>query len=199
MALCLVLLVLQGTGGSAQEPASNVGLSAVGAVGILGGVGQLERSSTGEEGGILVDFGWLRGPQVRLQGELSMLRGRLSESVEVEDTTYTGDWYDLTVGATVLIMGGGPTWRIAPYALASVGVHALSSTFGSPVLDRRYNTNRFGSQFGAGLRTWVGSSGRSGIFVEVRRVIADEVNRTVVRGGYLYYLGDLVRHPAAPP
>jgi hypothetical protein len=96
-------------------------------------------------------------------------------------------------------MGGGPTWRIAPYALASVGVHALSSTFGSPVLDRRYNTNRFGSQFGAGLRTWVGSSGRSGIFVEVRRVIADEVNRTVVRGGYLYYLGDLVRHPAAPP
>jgi hypothetical protein len=192
------LLVLPVTWASAQEPSSNVGVSSVGAVGVFGGVGQLERSSTGEEGGILADLGWLRGRQVRLQGELSMLRGRLSESVEVEDTTYTGYWYDLTVGATVLVMGGGPTWRIAPYALVGVGIHALSSTFGSPVLDRRYNTNRFGSQFGAGLRTWVGSGGHSGIFVEVRRVIADEVNRTVVRGGYLYYLGDLVRQPSTP-
>jgi hypothetical protein len=74
VALGLVLLVLSGTRSSAQEPSSNVGVSSVGAVGVFGGVGQLERSSTGEEGGILADLGWLRGRQVRLQGELSMLR-----------------------------------------------------------------------------------------------------------------------------
>jgi hypothetical protein len=90
-------------------------------------------------------------------------------------------------------MGGGPASRIAPYVLAGIGVHALSSTFGTAVLDQRYNTNRFGTELGAGLRGWVGGGGHRGIFVEVRRVIADEVNRTVLRGGALFFLGDLVR------
>lgn len=192
-AIGLGFLVFPATRAVAQDPTSHLGLPAIGAVGIFGGSGRLERSSRGQEGGILVDFGWLRGRQVRLQAELSMLRGRLTETVVAEDSTYTDNWFDLTLGATVVVMGGGPSWRIAPYLLAGAGVHALSSNFGTPALDRRYNTNRFGSQFGAGLRTWMGGGGHNGLFVEVRRVIADEVNRTVIRGGYLYYLGDLVR------
>ena len=74
----------------------------------------------------------------------------------------------------------------------SAGSDALSSTFRTVVLDRRYNANRFGSHIGAGLRLRFGGS-RTGIFVEGRRIIADEVDRTAFRFGGLILMGDLHR------
>ena len=69
------------------------------------------------------------------------------------------------------------------------GMHTLVYT---AELDRRYNANRFGSHLGAGVRFRIGSS-RQAVFAEARRVIADEVNRTVVRIGGLLLMGDLYR------
>jgi hypothetical protein len=72
-------------------------------------------------------------------------------------------------------------------------VHALSSTFGVVELDERYNANPFGVDVAAGLRAWVSSSGRAGLFVEGRRVIAANVNANVLRVGALVFYRDLVR------
>ena len=175
----------------AQVPTANVGLHAVGAVGVYGGPVRLERESRGQEGGLLLDLGWLRGRSIRLQGELSILRASLTEYVEVEASTFRGDYYDRSGGVTAIWLASH-TAQVSPYALAGLSVHALSSAFRTVVLDRRYNANRFGSQIGAGLRLRFGGA-RTAIFVEGRRIIADEVDRTVFRFGGLILMGDLHR------
>ena len=177
--------------GGAQVQTANVGLHAVGAVGIHGGFARLERSSEGQEGGLLLDIGWLRGQSLRLQTEVSVLRGTLSEYVELEDSTFRGDYYDLSGSLTAIWLTSHKS-KVSPYALAGISVHALSSAFQTAVLDQRYNANRFGSQIGAGIRLRLGNS-RQALFVEARRVIADQVDRTVVRAGGLVLLGDLFR------
>lgn len=174
-----------------QVQTANVGLHAVGAIGIQGGFARLERSSTGREGGLLLDLGWLRGQSLRLQSEVSILRGTLSEYVEVEDSTFSGDYYDLS-GSLTMIWLTSHTAKVSPYALGGLSVHALSSAFQTVSLDRRYNANRFGSHIGAGIRLRLGGT-RQALFVEARRVIADEVDRSVVRLGGLVLLGDLHR------
>jgi hypothetical protein len=175
----------------AQVPTANVGLHAVGAIGIHGGFARLERSSKGQEGGLLLDVGWLRGQSLRLQTELSVLRATLTEFVELEDSTFRGDYYDLSGSLTAIWMTSH-TSGVSPYALAGISVHALSSAFQTAVLDQRYNANRFGSQIGVGLRLRLGNS-RQALFVEGRRIIADQVDRTLVRAGGLVLLGDLHR------
>ena len=174
---------------SAQTPSTNVGLHAVGAVGLYGGSARIERSSRGTEGGFLLDLGWLRGRSLRLQGELSILRASLTEFVEQEDSTFHGDYFDLS-GSVTAIWLTSHNAKVSPYALAGLSIHALSSAFHTVVLDRRYNANRFGSHVGAGIRVRVGDS-RQALFVEGRRVIADEVDRTVFRFGGLVLMGDL--------
>jgi hypothetical protein len=176
---------------SVQAQTANVGLQAVGAVGIHGGFARLERSSDGQEGGLLLDLGWLRGQSLRLQTEVSVLRGTLTEYVEVEDSTFHGDYYDLS-GSVTAVWLASHTAKVSPYALAGISVHALSSAFQTAVLDQRYNANRFGSQIGAGIRLRFGSS-RQALFFEGRRIIADQVDRTVMRFGGLVLLGDLYR------
>lgn len=175
----------------AQTPESNVGLHAVGAVGVFGGPARLERASRGREGGLLLDLGWLRGRSLRLQGELSILRASLTEYVELEDSTFHGDYFDLSGGVTAIWLASHSA-KVSPYALAGVSVHALSSAFQTAVLDQRYNANRFGSHIGAGLRLRFGGS-RTTLFVEGRRIIADEVDRSVLRFGGLVLMGDLYR------
>ena len=176
---------------SAQAQTANVGLHAVGAIGILGGFARLERSSKGQEGGLLLDVGWLRGQSVRLQTELSVLRGTLTEFVELEDSTFRGDYYDLSGSMTAIWLTSRNS-KVSPYVLAGISIHALSSAFQTAVLDQRYNANRFGSQIGAGIRLRLGSS-RQALFFEGRRIIADQVDRTVIRAGGLVLLGDLYR------
>ena len=172
-----------------QSPPSNLGLPAVAAIGVHGGIARLERSTNGQEAGLLLDLGWLRGRRVRLQGEVAFLRASLTEYMTLEDSTFSGDYYDLSAGATAVWLIAGDS-RVSPYALAGFAVHALSSAFQNSVLDLRYNANRFGSHIGAGLRVRLGSS-RQAVFAEARRVIADEVDRTVVRFGVLVLMNDL--------
>lgn len=175
----------------AQAPSSNLGLTALGGAGVYAGSGWMERHGRGEEGGFLVDVGWLRGRSVRLQAELGLLHAGLTEYFLVDDETYSGDYWDLTGSLVAIVLLGGPDRRVAPYVLGGVGVHALSSQLSQSVLVQRYNANRFGSQVGAGMRFRLGDSGRRGAFIELRRVIADEVMRTVFRAGALLFLGDL--------
>ena len=182
---------MQTLAAGAQAPTANVGLQAVGAVGLYGGPARLERASRGREGGLLLDLGWLRGRSLRLQGELSVLRASLTEYVELEDSTFRGDYFDLSGSVTALWLTSHDS-KVSPYALAGVSVHALSSAFQTAVLDQRYNANRFGSHIGAGLRLRFGGS-RTAVFVEGRRVIADEVDRSVFRFGGLILMGDLHR------
>jgi hypothetical protein len=175
----------------AQEPVSNLGLPAVAAVGFHGGFARLERSSKGEEAGLLLDLGWVRGRSVRLQGEVAFLRATLTETLVVEDSTFHGDYFDLSAGVSAIWLASTDA-GVSPYALVGAAVHALSSTFGNSVLDQRYNANRFGSHVGAGIRLRIGSS-RQALFAEARRVIADHVDRTEVRFGGLVLMGDLYR------
>ena len=175
----------------AQDRSTNLGLPAISAIGFHGGVARLERSHKGQEAGTLLDLGWLRGRSVRLQGEVSFLRASLTEYMELEDSTFHGNYFDLTAGVTALWLASADG-KVSPYALAGVAVHALSSTFGNSILDQRYNANRFGSHIGAGLRVRVGTS-RQALFVEARRIISDHVDRTVVRLGGLVLMGDLYR------
>ncbi len=176
---------------AAQDPVSNLGLTAVSAVGFHGGFARLERSSDGQEAGLLLDLGWLRGRALRLQGEVAFLRASLTETLVLEDSTFHGDYYDLSAGVSAIWLASTSS-RVSPYAVAGFAVHALSSTFSNSVLDQRYNANRFGSHVGAGIRLRLGSS-RQALFAEARRIIADEVNRTVVRVGALVLMGDLYR------
>jgi hypothetical protein len=174
--------------GGAQVPTSNLGLTAVGGLGVHAGGASLERNASALEAGAVIDLGWMRGRAVRLQAEVSILRAQHEEYVEVEDSTFSGHYMDLSAGASVMWLGA-PDGRLSPYVLGGISVHALSSAFGPLALDRRYNTNRFGSHIGAGLR--FRASGVTSLFVEGRRVIADEVDRTAYRAGLLVLLGDL--------
>lgn len=184
-----VLVIRIPSEASAQIPSANIGLHAVGAVGVYGGPARLERSSHGQEGGLLLDLGWLRGRSLRLHGEVSILRASLTEFVEQEDSTFHGDYYDLSGNVTAVWLTSHNA-RVSPYALAGLSIHALSSAFHTVVLDRRYNANRFGSHIGAGLRLRLGES-RQVMFLEGRRIIADEVDRSVLRFGALVLMGDL--------
>jgi hypothetical protein len=168
-------------------------MTAFGGVGLHVGYAQLERSSEGQELGALMDLGWMRGRGVRLQAEVSFLRATLTETVAdpfLEDSTFHGNYFDLTAGVSAVGLLS-PDGKVSPYALAGVAVHALSSTFGSPLLDARYNANRFGTHLGAGLRFRSGS--RQAFYAELRHTLADEVNRTVIRVGGMALFGDLHR------
>ena len=187
----LITVPLVSAAAQASAPASNLGLPAVSAVGFHGGIARLERSSEGQVVGVLLDLGWLRGRAVRLQGEVAFLRASLTETVILEDSTFQGNYFDLTAGASAIWLAS-TDGKVSPYALAGFAVHALSSTFGTSLLDQRYNANRFGSHVGAGIRMRLGSS-RQALFAEARRIIADEVDRTEVRFGGMVLMGDLYR------
>jgi hypothetical protein len=190
---CITLALFAPMAAHSQEPSSNLGLPAVGAFGVHVGTARLERHSTGPEGGFLLDLGWMRGRSVRLQGEIAMLSASLNETLLREDSTletFSGDYFALSAGLSAIWLVNRDG-QVSPYALAGVAVHAMSSAFRNPVLDARYNANRFGSHIGGGVRYRLGS--RTGLYAEARRIIADEVDRTVIRVGALALFGDLYR------
>jgi hypothetical protein len=178
----------------AQEASRpNLGLAAVGALGLHAGADAIERHAEGHEVGALMDLGSLTGAAVRLQFEVAFLRATLTETVVQDDSTYSDVFYDLTASVSTVLQGGGPRARLAPYLVAGVGVHALSSAFGTVVLDQRYNANPFGVHLGAGARLWLTGGGRHSVAVEIRRTIAENVNRTSFRLGLLLHYNDLIR------
>jgi hypothetical protein len=191
--LALGLWVPSSRGLEAQEPTSRLGLSGVGALGLHVGAANVEHAADGGEAGVLLDLGWFRTPSLRLQGEVALMRATLSEWVETEDRVFEGDFFDLTSSLSLVLQGGSHQGRFAPYLLAGIGVHALSSAFESLAIDRRYNGNPFGSHVGAGARLWISGSGRSGLFAEFRRSIAEHVNRSAVRLGGMFFYNDLIR------
>jgi hypothetical protein len=119
------------------------------------------------------------------------MHGTLTETVVVEDSSYRGPVYDLSGGVSVTLLPTGPRSRIAPYLVAGIAVHALSSSFGTLVLDQRYNGNPFGLHGGAGIRLRLTDSGRTAIWTEWRGTIAENVNRTTLRGGLMLLFNDL--------
>ena len=172
------------------QRSSNLGLAAVGAIGVQGSIAWLEREDRGYELGVLADIGWTGAPSLRLQAELDFMAAHLVETVEIEDRTFRGPFFDLAGSVSAVFLASG---RTAPYLLGGVSVHALSSDFGTLSLDRRYNTNQFGVVAGAGLRIWTGDAGRQIIAIEARRVISENVDRTLLRIGFLHAFNDLIR------
>ncbi len=180
-------------GGNDDSATSRLGVTGIGALGAHVGVISMERSIHGVEGGLLMDLGWMHTRRLRLQGEVEYLGARYSEFVEVDDRTYRSPISDFSVAVTAIYALRTGSARTVPYLSAGIGVHALSSAFGTAVIDRRYNANPFGSLVGIGLRQWRGDGGRSGLFIEARRVIAENVDRWSLRIGALAFYRDLVR------
>jgi hypothetical protein len=194
IAIGVVIAGFTATTGQAQDrKSSNLGPAGVGALGVYYGQESMERSTEGSEIGALLDLGWTRTPSLRIQAEVGFMRAMFSEFVEVEDTTYSGPIYDFSVGVSALLSADGPSRRLVPYLLAGAAVHALSSTFEALVLDQRFNANPFGVHAGAGVRIWLTPSGRNALGLEVRRVIAENVDRTSLRAGLLFLFNDLIR------
>jgi hypothetical protein len=176
-----------------DQPRSRIGLAHIGAIGVHVGAASIEHSADGFEGGAWIDLGWIRTRRIRLQGEVSFLRGSLTEYVRASDTTFSGTFYDLTSSLDAVVLLRDPAARVMPYVAAGVSVHALSSAFGELSLDRRYNTNPFGAHAAAGLRLSTSRSGRNAISLELRTSMAENVNRTSARLGGVVLFGDLKR------
>jgi hypothetical protein len=159
----------------------------------------MQRSIPSGDVGAQVDLGYVRSPRVRLTAELEFLRGELREFVPEDDRTFDGPIYDMSGSMLAVFLGGGPGSRTVPYVHAGVSVHALSSSLGTLSLDERYNTNNFGFVGGAGIRFWLGREGRSGVFVEGRYVLVEDVRRTAFRLGFLLFQNDLIRRTGTRP
>jgi hypothetical protein len=70
-------------------------------------------------------------------------------------------------------------------------VHAMSSSFSSEILDRRYNTNNFGAHAALGLRIRLGSHGQRALTLELRRTTVRDMNRMSFSVGLLRLLRGL--------
>jgi hypothetical protein len=171
------------------QPAKGIGAS--GALGFKGGGAELQRAGGSQFLGIELDLGRFAASTTRFQIESTFLRGGLLEFVELEDHTYNGHIYDLTGALVGLQLLRPPSRRVQPFISAAFSVHAMSSSFGSTILDRRYNTNNFGLQAGVGLRVRLGRHGQRALAIEVRRITVREMNRLSVSIGLLRLMRDL--------
>ncbi|MGQ0640154.1 MAG: hypothetical protein ACT4P6_05180 [Gemmatimonadaceae bacterium] len=170
-------------------PAKGIGAS--GALGFKAGGAELQRAGGAQFVGIELDLGRFAGSTTRFQIESTFLRGGLLEFVELEDNTYSGHIYDLTGALVGMQLLRPASRRVQPFVSAALSVHAMSSSFGSTILDRRYNTNNFGVQAGVGLRVRLGRRGQRALAIEVRRITVREMNRLSLSIGLLRLMRDL--------
>lgn len=184
----------QGDSLPASAP-SNLGLAAIGAVAIHGGWASIQRGFHAAEVGGTVDFGYLRSRRIRLVADLTyLLTFPREETVESEEQTYRDVFRDLSAHLSLAFHATPPSARVSPYVLTGVGVHVLSSSFGSTVIDTRYNTNNFGLLAAVGTRVRVGGSGRRALQLEIQTMQARNVRRVGVTVGVAALFNDLVRH-----
>ncbi len=195
-----LLLVAAATRGAAQGNTSaegrraNVGLAAVGAFVVSGGWADVEHDFQAVSTSATVDLGHLRSSRVRLLADLEyLLTLPHEERVEEEGRTYRDVFRDLSAHVALAFHATATTARVSPYVATGVGVHILSSTFGTLSIDRRYNTNNFGLLAAAGVRAAVGGGGRRAVQLEVRGLQARDVRRVSVRVGFAALFNDLVR------
>ncbi len=179
----------QVAGTDSSPPAKGIGAS--GALAVKVGAAELQRAGGSQFFGIDLDLGRFAGSTTRFQIESTFLRGGVREFVELEDQTYDGHIYDLTGAIAVVQLVRPPSRRVQPFLSAALSVHAMSSGFGSTILDRRYNSNNFGVQAGAGFRVRLGSRGQRALVIEARRIAVQDMNRLSVSIGLLWLLRDL--------
>lgn len=182
-------------GDTLQPPArTNLGLDAIGAVTTSAGWASIENGFHAWQLGTRVDFGYLRTRRVRLMADVHYLLSLPhSEYVLSEGKTYRDVFRDLSAHLSLAFHPTSPSARVAPYVAAGVGVHVLSSSFGSLTIDTRYNTNNFGLREAIGLRVGVGGSGRRAVTLEVESIQARDVRRVGVSLGLTGLFNDLVR------
>jgi outer membrane protein W len=194
--LAATLLFLASASASAAQEASTAafGVRAIGAVGFHAGRAFIERNAEAYEIGARVDVGHFQTNQIRVIADISFLRTlTYEEFVPSEDTTYRDVFYDLSGHVLVQWFLRDPSRRFAPYAMTGVGVHALTSSFSSIVLDQRYNTNNFGLRAGAGVRVRLGSGRRRAVFVEYDATLVRGVSRGSVHLGVEALFADLAQ------
>lgn len=197
-AVFLALTISLGARGSeaqGQSEGGTLGLRGVGYVLVHGGAARLPRNGRAAEAGIALDLGHFPVARFRLIGDAAFLRTvGYREYVEAEDREYRRPFYDLSGSVLVAVDARAPRSEgvpgFNPYLAAGVGVHALTSSFGTVSLDRRYNTNVFGVVAAMGTRIRFG--GRRLLRVEARAVGAKSVRRVSLHLGTGILFNDLV-------
>lgn len=182
--------------GDSTAASSRVGLSSVGALTLHASFAAIQRDYQGVALGATTDFGYIRSRRVRLLADLTYLRSfPETEFVASENRSYRDVFRDLTGTLALALHLNDPSARVSPYVAGGVGVHVLSSSFGSLAIDTRYNTNNFGlmTAVGTRVRTGEGRRGRRAVQLEVRRVLSQDVSRWSVQLGLAALLGDLAR------
>lgn len=181
---------------AAQESNSggpSFGVRAIGSFALHGSTARVEHGAEAVEFGARMDVGHFSLRHIRIVGDVAFMRSRQhAEYVAFEDSTFRSVFYDLSGHVAIQWFALDPAGPIAPYLLTGVGVHSLTSNFGSIVLDQRYNTNNFGLLGAVGTR--VKFARRSSLFVEVSRSLVRNVRRSSIRVGLEALYGDLVRH-----
>ncbi len=191
-----LLLFLAGASVSGAQDTGEAafGVRAIGAAGMHVGRASVERNAEAYELGARLDIGHFRIDRIRVVADVAFLRTRTYEEfVPTEDTTYRDVFYDLSGHVTVQWFLTKPSQRVSPYVSTGVGVHALSSSFRSIVLDQRYNSNRFGLRAAAGMRVRLGPDRRHAVFVEYAGTLVREVSRGSVHVGVEALFGDLAQ------
>lgn len=189
------LLMMAGTSIMAQETSAGAfGIRAIGAAGIHFGAATIQRNVEAFEIGGRLDVGHFPIRRIRVVADVSFLRSlEYEERVEDEDSTYRDVFYDLSGNIMVQLHALDPSRRFSPYIGAGVGVHALTSSFGSTAIDLRYNTNNLGLRASAGARLRLGSGRRRALFVEYAGTLVRNVTRSSVHLGIEALFGDLAR------
>ena len=196
----LLLAVALPQSGRAQEVESpearktSLGLSSVGAFTLHAGGALIERDATGAEAGASLDLGHFSSTRFRLVVDLSFLRSwPYSERVETEGKSYRDVFYDLAGHVMAAFHLASNQARFNPYVAGGLGIHALTSSFGSLTIDGRYNTNNFGLVGAAGARVRVGKGARRGLLLEIRRIQSKDVSRVTAQVGISALFNDLAR------
>jgi hypothetical protein len=190
----LLALVLGTLPVGAQSRAA-LGLTAIGAVEPHLGYATLPHGATAVEAGLRMDLGHLPLHRLRLTASGAFLRSlRFTEFVESDHRSFSGSFFDLSGDVSLMVLLAPPAGAVVPYLSGGVGVHVLSSSFGSLTIDQRYNSNSFGLSGAAGMRLRLGTEGRRGLFVEGRREGAHAASRWTARAGYSLFFADLAAH-----
>ncbi|MBC7897744.1 MAG: hypothetical protein H7066_20160 [Cytophagaceae bacterium] len=165
----------------------------IGALGLHVGYARVDRGVDAAEASATLDLGHFSSSRVRLSAEAAFLRAfPHREFVVAEDTTYRDVFYDLSGHIDLQLLMRDPAKTAVPYLSFGVGVHALTSSFGAPPIDLRYNTNVFGLKAATGLRIRL-RGGRTALVVEGAALLSKAVSRSRVRIGTEWLFGDLRR------